>query len=285
MIATCVHLTVDHDADNCVCCTIKRRRKQSKKTSSSSSASSSSSSLYSNRSYWDKRYASATSTGGRNEWFVDFNTLEDIFTATLPTSMRSALEIGCGMSLLSEELLKHQVANKVTSIDFSEPAIQHMVERQATNVEVVSALQGSSVEYLCMDATKLKFEDNSFDLVVEKGTLDALLTDEESQFSEKVEEGDGSSVSSSVSSVSSASSNSSDNSNSSNSSNSSGIVASVQARALLREARRVLSDDGIFIVVSHSDNRAVVIAEEGFHVEGPTKVVNGKASYYAYVCT
>jgi ubiquinone/menaquinone biosynthesis C-methylase UbiE len=174
------------------------------------------------------------------------------------------------MSLLSEELLKHQVANKVTSIDFSEPAIQHMVERQATNVEVVSALQGPSVEYLCMDATKLKFEDNSFDLVVEKGTLDALLTDEESQFSEKVEEGDGS-----VSSVSSVSSNSSG----------SGIVASVQARALLREARRVLSDDGIFIVVSHSDNRAVVIAEEGFHVEGPTKVVNGKASYYAYVCT
>ena len=59
-------------------------------------------------------------------------------------------------------------------------------------MEVVSALQGPSVEYLCMDATKLKFEDNSFDLVVEKGTLDALLTDEESQFSEKVEEGDGS---------------------------------------------------------------------------------------------
>ena len=79
------------------------------------------------------------------------------------------------MSLLAEDLLKASAALQVTAIDFSEPAIQHMVERQ----QQAHHLDEKRVDYLCMDALNLStLADNSFDCIVEKGTLDALLTNE-----------------------------------------------------------------------------------------------------------
>ena len=174
-MSSCEHLTVSHDADNCTTCLQKRRRKQKSNNNTSTATS-----LYASQAYWQQRYANTTHSAGsgRNEWFVSFHSLQHIL-CQYPIH-QNALEIGCGMSLLSEELLTNKiVSTKMTAIDFSEVAIAHMVERQCSkNQHKNSTTDTSVVQYLVMDATKLKFEDDSFDLVIEKGTLDALLTDE-----------------------------------------------------------------------------------------------------------
>ena len=247
-IKSCQHLTVDHDADSCQICTSKRRRKQTKNKSTS---------LFSNQTYWNNRYEKTTVTAGtgRNEWFVDFNMLHDILIKTLTTSntlppIQNALEIGCGMSVLSEELLTHQFVNLITAIDFSSPAILHMLERQSNNVDVIEALQGKAVNYLEMDATKMSFDEKTFDLIIEKGTLDALLTDE-----------------------------------SQNDTGSSSEIGNIHARMLLKETERVLSKNGIFIIVSHSESRDQIVNECGFSIDDRCCIENGNAKYHVFVCT
>ena len=263
-ISSCSHLTVDHDADNCSCCQQRRRRKQKKNNTGS---------LFSNRQYWDTRYENTThetAGTGRNEWFVDFNMLKTILQAATTSEqspMAHALEIGCGMSLLSEELLKHQLVSKVTAIDFSKPAIQHMVERQRTEVDVTELLHGTPVVYIEMDATNLSFDNNTFDFIVEKGTIDALLTDECGGDADKegVQAAEVAEVAEVAEEVGPPQGN-------------------VQARALLSEAKRVLSDVGKLVVISHSASRAMLLQQCGFDVVRKQCLMNGNAEYHVFEC-
>jgi len=56
----------------------------------------------------------------------------------------------------------------ITSIDFSETAIALMTKR-ANDLKLKDLL------YLEMDARKLSFPDQSFDAVIDKGTIDAMM--------------------------------------------------------------------------------------------------------------
>lgn len=86
---------------------------------------------------------------------------------TIKDKEQRVLVLGCGNSLLSENLQKNLKMTKgVTSIDFEETVIKKMNNRGAENVE-----------YKVMDVTKMTFWDNSFDYAIDKGTLDALCSD------------------------------------------------------------------------------------------------------------
>lgn len=58
-------------------------------------------------------------------------------------------------------------ASDIENVDFSEICIQNMTER---NLE-----KRPSMKWVIMDILDLKYEDASFDVVLDKGTMDALM--------------------------------------------------------------------------------------------------------------
>ncbi|XP_075038561.1 eEF1A lysine and N-terminal methyltransferase isoform X2 [Mixophyes fleayi] len=80
------------------------------------------------------------------------------------------LVVGCGNSELSERLYDVGCQN-LTNIDVSEVVIRQMNERNAG--------RRPHMTYQLMDATQTTFPDSHFQAVLDKGTLDAILTDTE----------------------------------------------------------------------------------------------------------
>lgn len=75
---------------------------------------------------------------------------------------------GCGNSSLSEDMYRDGFHN-ITNVDYSAIVIENMKNRSA---------ETRSMQWLVMDIKDLKFECGSFDVVMEKATLDALLVGE-----------------------------------------------------------------------------------------------------------
>lgn len=75
---------------------------------------------------------------------------------------------GCGNSPLSEFLYKDGFKN-VENIDYS----QVVIDRMSSHCDHCSRMG-----WHVMDATQLRFQDASFDVVLEKATLDAMMVSE-----------------------------------------------------------------------------------------------------------
>eukprot|EP00620_Florenciella_sp_RCC1587_P018131 CAMPEP_0182574976 /NCGR_PEP_ID=MMETSP1324-20130603/28178_1 /TAXON_ID=236786 /ORGANISM="Florenciella sp., Strain RCC1587" /LENGTH=181 /DNA_ID=CAMNT_0024790475 /DNA_START=33 /DNA_END=574 /DNA_ORIENTATION=- len=79
------------------------------------------------------------------------------------------LVVGCGNSPFTAALYDDGFKN-VTSIDFSPTVIKAMAARHAE--------ARPELKWLTMDMLDLKFDDESFDVVIDKAAMDALMTDE-----------------------------------------------------------------------------------------------------------
>jgi ubiquinone/menaquinone biosynthesis C-methylase UbiE len=124
---------------------------------------------YSDSSYWNSRYQQ---TNTLFDWYLDVDRLKpllDIY-CPLPTNNPTILNLGCGNSELCADLWKHGYSH-ITNIDISDVIIEHMRKRY-TESEMGRA---PCVRWLAMDAQDLSFENDSFDLIIEKGTVDALV--------------------------------------------------------------------------------------------------------------
>ncbi|NWX94647.1 EFMT4 methyltransferase, partial [Nothoprocta pentlandii] len=85
-----------------------------------------------------------------------------------PPERRPCRPAGCGTSALSHDL--HALGyTDITSIDFSPVCIAAMRARHA---------HCAGLRWAVMDMRALRFPDASFDVVLEKGALDSLLTEE-----------------------------------------------------------------------------------------------------------
>ena len=115
--------------------------------------------------YWDTRYEHER----EYEWLA---APPDIIPLLKPTLQKlpkypRILQLGCGNSQLSVELHKAGYTNMV-NIDISPVCV--------ANIKA----EFPELSFLEMDMTKLGFPANSFDLVLEKATLDSLLVDAKS---------------------------------------------------------------------------------------------------------
>ncbi|XP_027731130.1 endothelin-converting enzyme 2 isoform X4 [Vombatus ursinus] len=121
---------------------------------------------YQEAQYWDERYRHALDTAPY-EWFGDFEAFRDLLEPELQREDR-ILVLGCGNSALSYELLCGGFPN-VVSVDYSPVVVAAMRDRYA-HVPVL--------RWETMDARALSFPNSTFDVVLEKGTLDAVLAGE-----------------------------------------------------------------------------------------------------------
>ncbi|XP_047311161.1 EEF1A lysine methyltransferase 4 [Impatiens glandulifera] len=115
--------------------------------------------------YWNERFAHEE----HYEWFKDYSHFRHLIKQNIKPNS-SVLELGCGNSQLSEEIYKEGATN-ITCIDLSSVAVEKMKSRLLSN--------GGYKEIKVMEADMLDlpFSDESFDVVIEKGTMDVLFVD------------------------------------------------------------------------------------------------------------
>ncbi|XP_033007098.1 eEF1A lysine and N-terminal methyltransferase isoform X1 [Lacerta agilis] len=122
---------------------------------------------FSSAGYWERFFRER---GGRAfEWYGEWQDLR----ASLGRYLRprdSILVAGCGNSELSEQLYDEGYQD-IINVDISEVVIKQMQERNAH--------LRPKMTYMVMDVLQMDFPDERFQVVLDKGTLDALLTDEE----------------------------------------------------------------------------------------------------------
>ncbi|XP_068921685.1 eEF1A lysine and N-terminal methyltransferase isoform X3 [Petaurus breviceps papuanus] len=125
--------------------------------------------------YWEKFFQQRGKKAF--EWYGSYLDLCGVLHKYIKAKDKM-LVVGCGNSELSEQLYDVGYQD-IVNIDISEVVIKQMKERNASRRPQMSFLQ--------MDMTKMEFPDASFQVVLDKGTLDAILTDEEEKTLEKVD--------------------------------------------------------------------------------------------------
>ena len=127
---------------------------------------------YSSEQYWNSRYESNNNS---HDWYYNFDVLKPLIELTIKKNHRKKssvyddidiLEIGCGDRPLAIGIAK-QNPKSIHAIDFSRSIIT-LLKRDVDN-------NNQSVLYQEMDARKMTYLDSSFDFVVDKGTIDAML--------------------------------------------------------------------------------------------------------------
>lgn len=115
-------------------------------------------------SYWEERYKEEE----QREWLGGYESLKSLIEPLLRPNDQ-ILILGCGNSSLGSDLYGNGFRH-VTNVDYSSCVIEKMRGKCADMPEM---------EWLCRDILKpMGFEPNSFDVVIEKATLDSFLVGE-----------------------------------------------------------------------------------------------------------
>ena len=80
------------------------------------------------------------------------------------------LIIGCGNSSLGYDLWADGYHN-IDNIDYAESVIQKMKDKYSEGGEC------SELRWETMDMMNMKYDDNTFDVVIDKATMDVVMTD------------------------------------------------------------------------------------------------------------
>ena len=135
--------------------------------------------MFGKKEYWDERYSNSETY----EWLQSYASLRRLLTveALMATAKINAVSpfpshdrcrvliLGCGNSKFGFDMLHDGWKGTITNIDFSSVVIEKMKEKFKD--------YSDSMEFVCGDITEgLPFEDKSFDLIICKGTFDAILT-------------------------------------------------------------------------------------------------------------
>lgn len=124
---------------------------------------------YNQPEFWEKQYAQSD-VYNEFEWYLSLQEYQDLLLAMLPKEAR-ILNLGCGTSMLSRALYLAG-RTRLVNIDISSSCIELMKSKCAAQRDM---------EWLVMDATDLKFENESFDIVIDKATSDVFMAVKKSE--------------------------------------------------------------------------------------------------------
>uniref|UniRef100_A0A7S1Z5D5 Methyltransferase type 11 domain-containing protein n=1 Tax=Ditylum brightwellii TaxID=49249 RepID=A0A7S1Z5D5_9STRA len=117
---------------------------------------------YGKMNYWDARYMNFSSPF---EWYCGFADIEDIITRYCPKDA-NVLIAGSGNSLLSKDMCDRGYSF-IRNIDFSRVVIDQMKMRYKKYADIMKWEQMNCIDML--------IDDNAFDCVIDKGTLDSIF--------------------------------------------------------------------------------------------------------------
>ena len=111
-----------------------------------------------------------------NARYFDYSCLEPLLEGLLSSPNAMVLELGCGDSPMVKDM-KDQDQTCLHAIDFSETIVAKLLRDQS------SLPKEERISYCVQDARNMTcYESNSFDLILEKGTVDAMLCDKRNGF-------------------------------------------------------------------------------------------------------
>ncbi|KAI0642257.1 S-adenosyl-L-methionine-dependent methyltransferase [Trametes meyenii] len=120
---------------------------------------------YGTKEYWDQRY-SQESEDSSFDWFKSYQDIAEIIRELIPDKASKVLMLGCGNSTLSQDMYDDGYKN-IVNTDYSGILIEKMKHKHQERPEM---------EWHEMDIRDLKFEDDVFDVAIDKGTMDAMMT-------------------------------------------------------------------------------------------------------------
>ena len=124
---------------------------------------------YGDAKYWEDRYKNAEYT--TFDWLENYPTLKEIIDSLkISREHGQILNLGCGNSEFSENMYDDGYTN-IKNIDISQSVISQMSERCKNRPKMT---------YEVMDVRDIKYENNFFDLAIDKSTIDALLCGDDS---------------------------------------------------------------------------------------------------------
>ncbi|KAM7472549.1 hypothetical protein LguiA_010732 [Lonicera macranthoides] len=119
---------------------------------------------YGDAPYWDARYIQEASIGSF-DWYQRYPTLRPFVRKYIPSSSR-ILMVGSGNSVMSEDMVKDGYED-IMNVDISSVAT-NLMRRKYEHVP--------QLKYMQMDVRDMSFfPDESFDSIIDKGTLDSLM--------------------------------------------------------------------------------------------------------------
>ncbi|TDL24082.1 S-adenosyl-L-methionine-dependent methyltransferase [Rickenella mellea] len=121
---------------------------------------------YVTKEYWDERYAKENDDGAF-DWFKSYADIADLIREYVPDKASRILMLGCGNSKLSEEMYDDGYKN-IVNVDYSGVVIGQMKKKHEES--------RPEMEWFEMDIQELSFGDESFDVAIDKGTMDAFLS-------------------------------------------------------------------------------------------------------------
>ncbi|KAA1469067.1 S-adenosyl-L-methionine-dependent methyltransferase [Dentipellis sp. KUC8613] len=121
---------------------------------------------YGTKEYWDKRYAQEAGDASF-DWFKKYEDVADLIREAVPDKAARILMLGCGNSTLSEDMYDDGYKN-IVNIDYSPVVVEQMRNRHQNSRPEMSWHE--------MDIRALTFGDSTFDVAIDKGTMDAMMT-------------------------------------------------------------------------------------------------------------
>ena len=120
---------------------------------------------YADKDFWNDRFKESD---GFFDWYANWSQLKNYIEALIkPEDNPKILMVGCGNSRLSGEMYNDGYTN-ITNIDISDVVIEKMKTVYSESCPLMT--------WQVADATNMpEFEDGQFDMVIDKGTFDALI--------------------------------------------------------------------------------------------------------------
>jgi ubiquinone/menaquinone biosynthesis C-methylase UbiE len=113
--------------------------------------------------YWNKRYTNQT--GKTFDWLENWSALKPVVDCLINNESK-ILMLGCGNAELSQDMYDDGYTN-IDNIDISDVCIEQMAEANAE--------ERPDMTWQVMDVMDMKFDNDTFDIAIDKSTIDALL--------------------------------------------------------------------------------------------------------------
>ena len=145
---------------------------------------------YSSEVYWDERYKKVQHNKeiDSHEWYYSFEILCPLIIGAMKaipavTVQSSILEIGCGdrplidgfRSLTDDSINVVGKSFSLYAIDFSKSVIDALTQNNINSNHDSNQTIKSTFAYNVMDARQLDYSNNSFEFIMDKGTIDAMF--------------------------------------------------------------------------------------------------------------